>query len=121
MVLNGHPTRRLPGNLNVSFAGVDAGALLLALPDVALSSGSACTSATPEPSHVLVALGREEALVRASLRFGIGRFNTGEEIERAAARVAQEVRRLRSGAPRKRGRVRLPSAGSAAEAEDAGS
>jgi cysteine desulfurase len=94
---NGHPERRLPGNLNVSFQGVDGDRLLLALKDVAVSSGSACTSALPEPSHVLAALGVPEALARASLRFGIGRGNTAEEIDRAAERVIAEVRAQRSG------------------------
>ncbi len=89
--LNGHPQQRLPGNLNVSFVGVEAGALLSALPDVALSSGSACASAKPEPSHVLTALGLPEARVRSALRFGIGRRNTAEEIDRAAGRVVTEV------------------------------
>jgi cysteine desulfurase len=92
---NGHPTRRLPGNLNLSFAGIDGEQLLLALPDVALSSGSACSSAKPHPSHVLIALGLPEALVKASLRFGIGRETTAEEVDRAADRVIEEVQKLR--------------------------
>jgi cysteine desulfurase len=96
VALNGHPTRRLPGNLNLSFAGVDGDQLLLALPDVALSSGSACSSAKPQPSHVLIALGLPERLVKASLRFGIGRGTSAEEIERAADRVIEEVQKLRA-------------------------
>ncbi|MCZ6781884.1 MAG: aminotransferase class V-fold PLP-dependent enzyme [Proteobacteria bacterium] len=98
--INGHPEKRLAGNLNVSFEGVDGDRLLLALKDVAVSSGSACTSALPEPSHVLGALRVPPALARASLRFGIGRSNTAEEIDRAAARVVEEVRSQRAaGAP----------------------
>ncbi|MDX2216290.1 MAG: IscS subfamily cysteine desulfurase [Oculatellaceae cyanobacterium bins.114] len=80
--LNGHPTQRLAGNLNISVAGVDGQALLLGLQAIAaVSSGSACSSAKAEPSHVLTALGRSPELAYASLRFGIGRFNTLEEIE----------------------------------------
>lgn len=94
--LNGHPERRLPGNLNLSFAGVDAAALLLALPDVALSTGSACSSAEPHPSHVLAALGLDEARVRSALRIGIGRFNTRAEIDRVAEQLVREARRLRA-------------------------
>jgi cysteine desulfurase len=97
--LLGHPTRRLPGNLNLGFEGVDADSLLVSLHDVALSSGSACTSATPEPSHVIAALGLDRSLERGSVRFGIGRFNTREEIDYAASRVIEEVRKLRGAAP----------------------
>jgi cysteine desulfurase len=93
---NGTPARSLPGNLNVSFPGVDASRLMVALPELALSSGSACTSATPEPSHVLGALGLGPELVNSALRFGLGRGTTDEEIDFAADRVIQEVRRLRS-------------------------
>lgn len=94
--LNGHPTQRLPGNLNVSFEGVDGQALLLGLqPVMAVSSGSACTSVKIEPSHVLAALGREESLAYASVRFGIGRFNTLEEINRVADHVISTVKALR--------------------------
>ncbi|MCA9114095.1 MAG: cysteine desulfurase [Planctomycetaceae bacterium] len=93
--LNGHPEYRLPGNLNVSFEGVDGDALLAGLKRIAVSSGSACTSHNPEPSHVLRAMGRSDTLTRASLRFGIGRFNTPAEIELAAAEVVETVRRLR--------------------------
>ncbi|MDJ1175845.1 cysteine desulfurase family protein [Roseofilum capinflatum] len=94
--LNGHPTQRLPGNLNVSVEGVDGSALLLGLqPVVALSSGSACTSAKISPSHVLLALGREEKLAYASVRFGIGRFNTESEIEQVAQHFISTVTALR--------------------------
>ncbi len=94
--LNGHPTERLPGNLNISVAGVEGTALLLGLqPVVAVSSGSACTSTQIAPSHVLLALGRDEKLAYASLRFGIGRFNTEAEIERVGEQVVSTVRAFR--------------------------
>jgi cysteine desulfurase len=93
--LNGHPADRLPGNLNLSFADVDGEALMMALGDVAVSSGAACTSAHPEPSHVLRAMGVPEDLARASLRFGLGRFTTVEEIDFAIDAVAAAVTRLR--------------------------
>lgn len=93
--LNGHPTQRLPGNVNVSFDGVDGDVLMNSLKEIAVSSGSACTSADPEPSHVLRAIGRSDQLTRASLRFGIGRFNTREEIDFAADDVVATVQRLR--------------------------
>jgi cysteine desulfurase len=96
MQINGSMEHRLPGNLNVSFAGVDGEALLMSLPDLALSTGSACTSATVEPSHVLRAIGVKDELVRGSLRFGIGRFNTAEEIDYAAGRVVEAVKKLRA-------------------------
>ncbi len=91
-----HPELRLAGNLNVSFEGVDGEALMMGITDVAVSSGSACTTANPEPSHVLRALGLPDRLVRASLRFGLGRFNTADEIDAAAAHVIEVVQRLRS-------------------------
>jgi cysteine desulfurase len=93
--LNGHPTRRLPGNLNLSFARVEGGALLMALDDVALSSGSACTSDSLEPSYVLQALGVADDLAHASLRFGLGRFNTAEEVDYVVERIIEVVGRLR--------------------------
>ena len=93
--LNGHPTGRLPGNLNLSFAGVDGEALMMGMREVAVSSGAACTSARAEPSHVLLAIGLDEALARASLRFGLGRFTTAEEVDFAAGYVAEVVARLR--------------------------
>ena len=86
---------RLPGNLNCTFPYVDGEALMLSMRDVAVSSGSACTSANPEPSHVLRALAMGEDLCRASLRFGLGRFNTEEEVDFAARSVAENVHRLR--------------------------
>ncbi|TBR57706.1 IscS subfamily cysteine desulfurase [Westiellopsis prolifica IICB1] len=94
--LNGHPTQRLAGNLNISIDGVDGAALLLGLqPVMAVSSGSACSSATTAPSHVLTALGHTEKLAYASLRFGIGRFNTAEEIEQVAQHTISTVESLR--------------------------
>lgn len=93
--VNGHPTARLPGNLNLSFAGVDGDALLAGLRRIAVSSGSACTTAHPEPSHVLRAMGVRDDLAAASLRFGLGRFNTADDIETAADEVAEVVNRLR--------------------------
>jgi cysteine desulfurase len=94
--LNGHPTERLPGNLNLSFAYLDGEALMMAMRDVAVSSGAACTAANPEPSHVLLAMGLNEEMARASLRFGLGRFSTSEEIEFAIDAVAGAVERLRA-------------------------
>jgi cysteine desulfurase len=97
--VNGSMERRLPGNLNVSFPRVDGEALLMSLPDLALSTGSACSSATVEPSHVLKAIGIGDSLARSSVRFGLGRFNTAEEVEYAAMRVVEAARRLREQAP----------------------
>jgi cysteine desulfurase len=94
--LNGHPLQRLPGNLNVSFEEVDGSALLLGLQQtVALSSGSACSAINTTPSHVLIALGHSEQLAYASLRFGIGRFNTLEEIEQVGKLVISTCESLR--------------------------
>ncbi|HUY20278.1 MAG TPA: IscS subfamily cysteine desulfurase [Candidatus Binataceae bacterium] len=97
--LNGHPTDRLPGNLNVSFAYVEGESLLMGVHDVAVSSGSACTSATLEPSYVIRALGIDEELAHSSIRFGIGRFNTAEEVDFVTERVSGEVKRLREMSP----------------------
>ncbi len=97
--INGSLERRLAGNLNMSFAGVDAEALLMSLWDVAVSTGSACSSATAEPSHVLRALGVGEEGARSAVRFGLGRFTTEEEVEYAAGRVIEAVRGLRALAP----------------------
>jgi cysteine desulfurase len=94
--LNGHPERRLPGNLNVSFAGIDGETLLNALDDVAVSSGSACTSATVEPSYVLRALGLPDDLAHASLRITLGRFTTTAEVDYAADRIIGVVEKLRA-------------------------
>ena len=101
VVLNGpEPPDRHPGNLNVSFPYVESEALMIALKgDVAVSSGSACTSASLEPSYVLRAMGIDEERAHRSIRFGLGRFNTLEEVERVAGRVIEEVTRLRSLSP----------------------
>ncbi|NEP56531.1 MAG: aminotransferase class V-fold PLP-dependent enzyme [Symploca sp. SIO2G7] len=94
--LNGHPTQRLPGNLNISVEDVDGSALLLGLQSaVALSSGSACSSTNLGPSHVLLALGHPESLASASLRFGIGRFNTAAEITQVAQQAIATITSLR--------------------------
>lgn len=95
LLLNGHPTERLAGNLNFSVEGVDGEALMTSLTEIAVSSGSACTTADPEPSHVLRAMGRSDRLTRASLRLGIGRFNTQEEVDFAGSHVAAQIERLR--------------------------
>ena len=97
--LNGHPTERLPNNLNISFAYVEGESLLMGLDDVAVSSGSACTSATLEPSYVLKALGVGEDLAHTSIRFGLGRFNTEEEVDYVAEKVISNVKRLRDMSP----------------------
>ncbi len=95
--LNGHPQQRLAGNLNISVEGVDGAALLLGLqPVMAVSSGSACSSATTAPSHVLTALGHSEQLAYASVRFGIGRFNTQEEIDIVAKHAIATIESLRN-------------------------
>ena len=97
--VNGSMEHRLPGNLNMSFAGANGDSLLMSLADVALSTGSACTSATVEPSYVLKALGVGEELAHSSLRFGLGRFNTEEEVDYVARRVIEGVLRLREMSP----------------------
>ncbi|RPH60599.1 MAG: aminotransferase class V-fold PLP-dependent enzyme, partial [Burkholderiales bacterium] len=96
LTLNGHPDQRLAGNLNVSIDGVEAEPLLLGLPEVAVSAGAACSTGSVKPSHVLEAIGAAGATARAALRFGIGRFNTEAEIDRAARLVVERVRGLRS-------------------------
>jgi cysteine desulfurase len=97
--LNGHPTERLPGNLNLSFAYVEGEGLMMGMKDVAVSSGSACTSASLEPSYVLRALGVGDELAHSSIRFGIGRFTTQEEVDFVADLVVREVSRLREMSP----------------------
>ncbi len=94
--LNGHPEKRLAGNLNLSFEHVNADALMMAMKELAVSSGSACSSAEVEPSHVLKAIGANDEILHSSIRFGIGRFNTEEEIEYAAAKVIGKVTELRT-------------------------
>ena len=105
--LNGHPTERLAGNLNLSFAYIEGESMLMGLngsgqsdiPPIAVSSGSACTSATLEPSYVLKALGVDDEMAHTSIRFGLGRFNTEEEVDYVAERVISEVKRLRDLSP----------------------
>lgn len=97
--LNGHPTERLPNNLNISFAYVEGEALLMGVKEIALSSGSACTSATLEPSYVLRALGVGSDLAHSSIRFGLGRFNTDEEVEYTIDRMIKAVTHLREMSP----------------------
>ncbi|TMA24473.1 MAG: IscS subfamily cysteine desulfurase [Deltaproteobacteria bacterium] len=97
--LNGHPEHRLPGNLNVSFAYVEGEALMMAIKNVAVSSGSACTSASLEPSYVLRACGVSEDLAHTSIRFGIGRFNTEDEVDFVKKYVVDQVKRLREMSP----------------------
>jgi cysteine desulfurase len=94
--LNGHLTKRLPGNLNVSFDLVDGEAFLMSLKDIAVSSGAACTSASTQGSHVLRAMGLGDELAHASVRFGLGRSNTEEEVDYVCGRVVEEVTRLRA-------------------------
>jgi cysteine desulfurase len=99
VVLNGHPEQRLPGNLNISFAFVEGEGLMMAIKDVAVSSGSACTSASLEPSYVLRSMGLDEDLAHSSIRFGLGRFNTEEEVDYVAELVVAKVKRLRDMSP----------------------
>jgi len=98
--LNGHPTQRIPGNLNLSFSYVEGESFLMGVnKDIALSSGSACTSATLEPSYVLKALGVGDDLAHTSIRFGLGRFNTEEDVDFVVKRVVEVVQRLREMSP----------------------
>jgi cysteine desulfurase len=99
VILNGDREHRLPGNLNLSFAFVEGEGLMMAIKDVAVSSGSACTSASLEPSYVLKAMGLDEDLAHSSLRFGIGRFNTEEEVDYVADLVIRKVKKLRDISP----------------------
>src|SRR6185312_10795432 len=97
--LNGHPTERLPGNANISFAYVEGEGLMMGIKDVAVSSGSACTSASLEPSYVLRALGVGDELAHSSIRFGLGRFNTEAEVDFVDNLGVREVNRLREMSP----------------------
>ncbi len=99
LYINGDLERRIPGNINISFAYVEGESLLMGIDDVAVSSGSACTSASLEPSYVLKALGVGEDLAHTSIRFGIGRFNTEEEVDYVVDKVTSTVRRLRELSP----------------------
>jgi cysteine desulfurase len=93
--LNGHPEKRLPNNLNISFLSVDDNALMMSMKDVAVSTGSACSTADPEPSHVLKALRLPGERLHSAIRFGLGRFTTKEEVEYVVARVVEHVNELR--------------------------
>jgi cysteine desulfurase len=97
--INGSVEHRLPGNLNISFAYVEGESLLMGINDIAVSSGSACTSATLEPSYVLKALGAGDDLAHSSIRFGIGRFNTEAEVDYVADKVVSTVLKLRELSP----------------------
>jgi cysteine desulfurase len=97
--LNGHPTERLPNNLNVSFAYVEGESLMMGMKELAVSSGSACTSASLEPSYVLKNIGVTEDLAHTSIRFSIGRFTTDEEIDFAIRKVVSTVKKLRDLSP----------------------
>jgi cysteine desulfurase len=97
--VNGSMANRLPGNLNISLAFVEGESLLMALKDVAVSSGSACTSASLEPSYVLRALGLGDELAHSSIRFGLGRFNTEAEVDYVIELVVRSVERLRALSP----------------------
>jgi len=99
VVLNGDWDRRVAGNLNLSFAFVEGESLIMALKDLAVSSGSACTSASLEPSYVLRALGREDELAHSSIRFSLGRFTTSEEVDFAVGKIRAQVERLRELSP----------------------
>ena len=97
--MNGSLAHRLPGNLNISFAFVEGEAMMMALKDVAVSSGSACTSASLEPSYVLRALGVGEEMAHSSIRFGLGRFTTQEEVDYVVDLVVSKVKKLREMSP----------------------
>jgi cysteine desulfurase len=99
VLLNGDAEKRLPGNLNLSFSFVEGEGLMMAIKDVAVSSGSACTSASLEPSYVLRSMGLDEDLAHSSIRFGLGRFNTEEEVDYVAELLVQKVTRLRDMSP----------------------
>ncbi len=99
ITLNGHPTRRVPGILSASIDGVEGESLLYALPDLAVASGSACATATGEPSYVLRALGRSDRLAQSTLRLSLGRFSTEVDVERAIEAIVAAVTRLREIAP----------------------
>jgi cysteine desulfurase len=99
LVLNGDRVQRYDGNLNISFSCVEGESLIMAIKDMAVSSGSACTSASLEPSYVLRAIGVEEDLAHTSLRIGFGRFTTEEEVDYAIELITRQVNRLRDMSP----------------------
>ncbi len=94
--LNGDPVKRIPGNLNISIQGIDADSLMISMKEVAVSTGSACSSESVEPSHVLKAIGLDRNLMRSTIRFGLGRFNTEKEIEYVIKKFAEKAAYLRS-------------------------
>ena len=97
--LNGSEVKRVPGNLNLSFAYIEGESLMMGIKNLAVSSGSACTSASLEPSYVLKALGVEEELAHTSLRIGLGRFTSEEDVNEAVEKIVNEVNRLRALSP----------------------
>jgi len=99
IVLNGHPTKRLPNNLNISMAYVEGESLMMDIPEIAFSSGSACTTGSLEPSYVLRALGISNEMAYGAIRIGLGRFNTEEEVEYAGGRIIASVNKLRNMSP----------------------
>jgi cysteine desulfurase len=99
LYLNGHPTERLPGNLNISFAFCEGESLMMGIKEIAVSSGSACTSASLEPSYVLRALGVREDLAHTSIRFGLGRFTTTQDVDQTIQKVVLAVKKLREMSP----------------------
>jgi cysteine desulfurase len=96
---NGHPQRRIANLLNLSFEGVEGESLIFGMPGLAVSTGSACSSATQEPSYVLRALGRSDALAQASIRFSLGKFSSADDVDFAVRVVTSEVQRLRALSP----------------------
>ena len=99
LVINGDLDRRIPGNLNISFAYVEGESLMMGIKNLSVSSGSACTSASLEPSYVLRALGVEEEMAHTSLRIGLGRFTTELEVDTAVAELVEQVTKLREMSP----------------------
>ncbi len=99
MYLNGHPEKRLPGNLNLSFDYVEGESIIMALKGFALSSGSACTSASLQASYVLMALGMEEVMAHCSIRFGLGKSNTEAHVDRLVDELSIAMERLRAMSP----------------------
>ena len=95
IIINGNMNIRIPGNLNITFPGLNQEPLIQKMKDVAVSSGSACTTSTPEPSHVLRALGISKSLIRSTIRIGIGKFNSKDEIKHGATYILEVVNKLK--------------------------